>query len=521
MQYKKTTPATGVIYARVSSLDQLEGTSLESQERLCREYAVAQGIRVLETFVERGESAKSANRTELNRAMMFCRRQRVGHFIVYKLDRFARNQDDHVMVRTYLRRSGTELRSVTEPIDDTPVGRAMEGMLSVFAEFDNNVRTERSKQGMVERVRQGIWMWSAPVGYLREHEKANLTPDPRVAPLIRLAFEEFATGRHTYSSIAKLLSSRGFRSRHGIAPTESRIHKILTNPVYAGIIRAWGEDFEGGFPPIVSQRLFDACQRRKLQPLAPHASPRSLHNPQFPLRGFVTCSECGMPLTGSNSRGSKGTRYPYYHHTRRECSLARWIRKEQLEQHFCDFLGCFTISSDMAEALRAILKETWDEAMACGREQEAVAKKEITVLEGERQRVFELHRSGTYSDDDFREQKRLIDERIQQKRLSLLDRSSSEIKLVEKALEDCVVHLVNPTATWVRLEADFTKRLHFQKLLVPTGVWFDGQGVRTQSFSFIYRLKRSIETADSDLVTFVTNSWGTIAAELQGWEYLQ
>src|SRR5690606_32282329 len=116
---------------------------------------------------------------------------------VYKLDRFARNQEDHIGVRATLKKYGTELRSVTEPIDNTPMGKMMEGILSTFAEFDNNVRTERSVNGMRERIKKGIWVWNAPVGYKRLEQGGNLVIDDEYAPFVRTIFEEYAKGTHT------------------------------------------------------------------------------------------------------------------------------------------------------------------------------------------------------------------------------------------------------------------------------------------------------------------------------------
>src|SRR3989338_8895166 len=185
---------TAIIYCRVSSKDQLEGTSLENQERICREYAERQNIKVLKVFTERGESAKTIDRTEFSKALVFVanKKNRVNYFLVYKIDRFARNQDDHVSVRAILKRSGIELRSATEQIDNTTMGRLTEGMLSVFAEFDNNVRTERTRGGMLERLKQGIWTWPEPLGYYRPIKGGNIAPEPDRAPLIRLGFEEWA-----------------------------------------------------------------------------------------------------------------------------------------------------------------------------------------------------------------------------------------------------------------------------------------------------------------------------------------
>src|SRR6185437_15634137 len=137
---------TGIIYARVSSWEQVSNTSLEKQVRECASFAERNGIKIIaDPFIEEGESAKSANRTQFQKALSFCSKNKPAYFIVYKIDRFARNQDDHVVTRTYLKKFGTELRSVTEPIDESTVGRLQEGILSVFAEFDNNVRAERSK----------------------------------------------------------------------------------------------------------------------------------------------------------------------------------------------------------------------------------------------------------------------------------------------------------------------------------------------------------------------------------------
>src|SRR5690606_9280205 len=118
----------GIVYVRVSSHEQIDGTSLESQERLCHEYAKREGITVLQTFIEKGESAKTADRTEFMKAISFCseKKNKIDHFIVYKIDRFSRNQTDYAIVKQKLKKYGTEIRSVSEKIDDTPSGKLME-----------------------------------------------------------------------------------------------------------------------------------------------------------------------------------------------------------------------------------------------------------------------------------------------------------------------------------------------------------------------------------------------------------
>ena len=139
-----------VIYIRVSTKEQTENLSLPTQLRACEEYCRREGLDVLERFKEEGESAKTADRTELQRLLTFCRtnKGRVHFVVVFNLTRFARDKYDHFALRSHLKSLGISLRSATEPIDDTSTGKLMEGVLAAFAQFDNDVRSDRTRAGM-------------------------------------------------------------------------------------------------------------------------------------------------------------------------------------------------------------------------------------------------------------------------------------------------------------------------------------------------------------------------------------
>ncbi len=134
-----------VIYIRVSTKEQTENLSLPTQLRACEEYCHRQGYEVLERFKEEGESAKTADRPELQRLLKYCRthKGRVHFVVVFNLTRFAREKYDHFALRSHLKSLGISLRSATEPIDDTATGKLMEGVLASFAQFDNDVRSDR------------------------------------------------------------------------------------------------------------------------------------------------------------------------------------------------------------------------------------------------------------------------------------------------------------------------------------------------------------------------------------------
>src|SRR5215467_6450247 len=118
----------GIIYVRVSHSDQVLGTSLDDQEERCRKYCDENRIDVVRVFREEGESAKTADRKMLLEAMEYCRKHKgtIDAFVVWKVDRFARNTEDHFGVRRVLLDYGARLRSVTEPIGNDPAEKLFE-----------------------------------------------------------------------------------------------------------------------------------------------------------------------------------------------------------------------------------------------------------------------------------------------------------------------------------------------------------------------------------------------------------
>lgn len=511
---------TCIIYCRVSSTDQIEGTSLKTQEEVCRDFAARQGLDVLATFVEEGESAKTADRTKLIEAIDFCtrRKNRVDYFLYHKLDRSARMVEDYYSIRAVLRRCGTTLLSATEPIDDTPAGKLMETMLAGIAEFDNSVRTERTKAGMLARLRQGFWSWKPPVGYHRPSPGGNIAPDPYTAPHIRYAFEAFSSGFVTYRSLAERLTDRGLRTRTGKPFYYQSVEKILKNPLYCGIMEVWGEQYQGAFVPVVSDELWRRCQERFKVPTV-HTRPRAANNPLFPLRKLVRCSTCYDPLTGSCPTNKQGRSYPYYHHWRRGCPASRSIPKTDLECEFVRWLRKNAPSSEALEVWRRVVLDTLREKCSDRRGESHQLDRELDLLKLERQRVFELHRSGFYGDTDFREQLRIVDTRIKQKSLLQAEKTSGEQNLAN-LLDQAMSELRHPAETWLELESDYQARLRFQERVFEGNLYWDGESFASTSnsaFRLVYRTNLEQLGSMSPLAAFVRENWNDLVRELQRW----
>lgn len=115
--------------------------------------------------------------------------------VVHKIDRLARNMDDHVANRALLRRHRASLVSVTENVEETASGKLVEGIHALMAEFYSSNLGAEVRKGITRRARQGGWPGQAPVGYLNVREAvggssvARIVPDPERAPLVTTAFE--------------------------------------------------------------------------------------------------------------------------------------------------------------------------------------------------------------------------------------------------------------------------------------------------------------------------------------------
>src|SRR6266849_10917108 len=231
-----------VIYVRVSTKEQTEKLSLPTQLRACEEYCERQGFEVLARFREEGESAKTADRTELQKLLHFCRTHegKVQFVVVFNLTRFAREKYDDFALRAHLKSLGISLRSATEPIDDTSTGKLMEGVLAAFAQFDNDVRSDRTRAGMRAALELGRWTFPAPLGYLNAPKWSgkSLVPDPERAAFVKQVFEDFATGRFTKQKVLARVTGLGLRTRRGMALSPQSFGQMMRNSIYIGRIES-------------------------------------------------------------------------------------------------------------------------------------------------------------------------------------------------------------------------------------------------------------------------------------------
>ncbi len=481
-----------IVYCRVSSKEQVEGTSLESQESACREFAQSKNIEILKVFIEQGESAKFADRTQLLELIDFCRTNKgsVNVLLVWKVDRFARNVADHFSVKATLAKQGVRIMSVTEPIDTNPEGKLMETILAGFAEFDNSVRAMRSVQGMRRKIHDGIFPWGAPFGYkssVTANEKKTMPdlPDEPTFSLLKRAFAEFATGAHTKSEIGRLMQSWGLVPSKGKSFAPQSLSQLFTNSFYAGIlIDPWsGAEFEGKHVPMVTPEEFARvqCVLARRDRSRPHLKERE----EFPLRGLVRCDACRQGLTGAFSRG-RSNLYPYYVCAHRQCSRrGKSIPAANVYDEFTAFLDEIAPRPELiAEIGERVIKKAEQEERNLSA-QHQLRRKQIGRLETEINELIRMRAQSLLTDGEFLAQKK----RLNDQRIALQSRAQAvtDVGRVRANLQQIMNPLSALRATWHSLTPPLRSR--FNRLILPGG--FITGRIRTADLGLLFSFFRT------------------------------
>lgn len=427
-----------ILYPRVSDPRQVDNTSLEFQTDQCRRWCDANGYETVKVFLEEGRSAKATeHRKTLREALEFIRQQKgaIDAFVVYRIDRFTRQTRDFLALRDTLTILGCRMISVTEPLDDSPAGRMMGTFLAGIAQFDNEVRAERSRAGMKALAEQGCWVWVPPLGYATGRTAAGkplIVPDADTAPIVRSALQMFASGGYTQEYLRQMVNHSGLRSRYGKAISRQSFRQLVENPVYAGWIvsKLTGpKPVRGNWEPLIDQATFDMIQGllgKSTQEGRKHIQDRA----EFVLKGFVDCESCGKPLTASWSRG-RSKRYPYYH-----CKSCRHQSAPMrvLDAEFEEMLELCRVSDGFVRMFRKIVLDDLKSEIQEADSRRRTKAKSKAGLQRKKERLLDLLMSGTIDDATYRERQKklqvdlslvLMDEREAETEFDVIGRIST------------------------------------------------------------------------------------------------
>lgn len=459
------------IYIRVSSKEQIEGSSLETQERVCSDFAFRNGCEIVKIFREEGESAKTADRTRLKELLDFVGKnsKQLSAVIIYKVDRLARNTLDFAELKLFFRTRGVKLISATENLEDSPVGRLIENQLAGFAQFDNEVRAERCTAGMVEAVKKGRYVWKAPVGYVNVGGKgdSNIAPDKEdTVRMIHKSWELVDIG-FTVEEARRSITKEGLKGKSGKPISRAHFYSMFKNKIYMGVIEKFGLSIIGSFPPIIEPDLFTRVAD-KMSPTNKKIPIYKKDNEDFPLRGLVTCSHCGNRMTASWSRGNGG-KYAFY-----RCIYCHKVnyKKELVENKFIEYLRGHSYKPELKNMLIKAIEANLEFRNEANAKRAEEIQKEIKKEKAKASQIVEKNLSNVINDNLAKELLEANQEKLSGLSLELkqyeID-SGENIELIKHSLSI----LEDISGVW--LDADFEIKKRFQKFLFPQGVSFDGQ----------------------------------------------
>jgi site-specific DNA recombinase len=422
-----------VLYLRVSTKEQAErggqaeGFSIPAQRDSCTRKAASLNAVVVEQFVDRGESARSARRPELQRMLAFIAEEHVDYVIVHKIDRLARNRVDDVEINLVLRKAGATLVSCTENIDETPSGILLHGIMSSIAEFYSRNLANEVMKGLVQKAKNGGTPFKPPIGYQsvrifeNGREIRSVDIDPERAPLVVWAFKTYATGEWTVRTLLEEATKRGLLSR----PTPKRparpitisaFHEMLKNPYYIGIVRYRGVEYAGKHEPLINRQTFDEVQR--LLEAHNFAGEKERVHHHY-LKGSIFCGktdehgqECRCRLIVCNAKNRTGRIYPYFVCIGRQRSRTSCTQRAVLIEKVEDAVGDFYKSVELSSDLRLQTEQMILEQIAELRENAGVERQQLVTRQrralDERAKLLEAHYAGAIPLDLLKsEQERL------------------------------------------------------------------------------------------------------------------
>jgi hypothetical protein len=289
---------------------------------------------------------------------------------------------------------GLEILSVTEQLPNNSTGRLMGAMQIAIARHFSAQLSERVKPAMAAKAKRGIYPSYAPLGYLNDSLTRTIVPDPERADLVRELFETYAETEMSLLDLTHWAERRGLRTRKGLALPRSTIHKLLSNPIYKGVVR-WGQVTTPGIhPAIVSEYLFDRAQEK----LCGRGHIQGKH--AFPFRGLLVCGHCGCQITATMAKG----KYVYYHCTNGRGKCAQpYIRQEALSERLQSVVDGVRIPEDFVRQLIDQIREGENERKLSIQKKRGQLKAEAANLAKRRDQAYVDKLDHVISEERWRE----------------------------------------------------------------------------------------------------------------------
>jgi site-specific DNA recombinase len=397
------------VYPRVSSEDQISGFSLSAQIHQLTDFCQKHNLEIYDTYTEEGVSAKyddEKKRPQFERMLKDAEKKLFSVIVVHKYDRFARNVELSRRVKRQLKTGGVTVISISEPIEDSPVGFLQEGLLELLAEYYVRNLSQEVKKGMRERVSQGLHNGSVPYGYKTENGNMIINEDQGV--IVKKIFEMYNEGNGT-ARISNWLHENKIPSAvPGCVWNHHTVLYILKNVKYIGYISHAGEIYKGVHEPLIERNVFDmAHQNLTSRTIA--REPMGKNETKFMLLGLMRCGVCDRKMGIHEARRHsviKGNfSYNYY-----ICSGSR-IHENALKCSHRNFYPADEMEIKVLDKLSKILSSR-EPITHKGVDADYIIKNQMANMEKELERAEAAYLAGVFSLEKYAKMKSNYDNKL-------------------------------------------------------------------------------------------------------------
>ncbi len=495
-----------VIYIRVSDPSQLENNSLDTQEKACRGFAKSKGYEVIEPIFNEGAGSAKHTHTRpiLRQVLSFCstKKNRVDALIVYKLDRFSRNLEDGLAAITYLARYKVEVLSVSEPVEQGPIGKALRNIMLTLAELDNELKGERVRDNMQSAFRKGLWVFKCPIGYQRKYKTKEENkgippiPVPNLAPIISKLFVDASSGLYNKSQLARIMNSSGFADKYSTDANHKIVDEILSKTFYYGNMYAkkWDEYAVGKHQPLTDKDTWQKAYQRVILKKKNYVYQ---DDTDYPLKGLLKCELCNELMTTSPSRGRGGIVY-YYECKNKKCRKVR-IQSKKAHTQFRQYINAIKPTQEVVKLFNHLLFLEWDKVIDDSQRRGDELEERIYKLKNEIKGIRKATEKGIYNDQEAKEEADNI-----RKEIAVLEIEKSEIRFQQydtEIVKEFTEHfLLNLDLLWEKL--DLPKKQALQTKIFPNGIsCTKNKEIRTNDLSPSFQLIEALRAEKGENVT--------------------
>lgn len=308
------------LYPRVSGHEQEDNYSIPEQIERMKKYCESRDWMVHKIYTDSGYSGSNMDRPGLQSLIKDSESGKFDMVLVYKLDRLSRSQKDVLyLVEDVFDKHGVFFSSMTENFDtSTPFGKAILGILAVFAQLEREQIKERTMMGKDSRAQEGKWHGSKwiPIGY--DYEEGLLKPNEYESMQVREVADLFLKGTPV-RTIANMMTEKGYLHKYGEWEAKT-IRRVLQNPVNIGLIKNRDRLYPGIHEAILEQQTFDEIQVLMNERKEKYGTTYKPYTTL--LGGILYCKHCGAKYT----KQSNGDGIDYYTCYSRSKKVKRMVK---------------------------------------------------------------------------------------------------------------------------------------------------------------------------------------------------